>query len=229
VSANFFQIHHSRLDVALVDRPSIALLLAVLSGLWTGSLAAQEKTEPMKKDAKDELKLTKDEEPLIELTNAERKKAELPPLTANAKLMAAARGHAANMAKQEKLDHTLDEKEPPDRVKDAGYKYRATGENIAWNARGPKEVVGVWMDSEVHKANILHETFTEIGVAVAAARTVRRRDEPFVVTRPGPVGAFASHDDLVRSRDARCGWIVKRTGGSTRPFDRYVPDLGPAR
>ena len=149
-----------------------ALLLGLALGL--GSLAAQEKTEPMKKDAKDELKLTKDEEGVIELTNAERKQAELPPLKVNAKLMAAARGHAANMAKQEKLEHTLDEKEPPDRVKDAGYKYRETGENIAWNARIPKEVVGVWMDSEVHKANILHETFTEIGVAVAKSEKGER-------------------------------------------------------
>ena len=138
----------------------------------------QEKTERPKKDEKkDELKLSKEEQAVIDLTNAERKKAELPPLAPNAKLMAAARGHAANMAKQEKLEHTLDCKEPKDRVKDAGYKYSLIGENIAWNAKSPKEVVEGWMDSEPHKENILKKEFTEIGVTMAKSE----KGEPYWV------------------------------------------------
>jgi uncharacterized protein YkwD len=121
-------------------------------------VAAQEKT--------DEVKLTKEEKAFIDLTNAERKKAELAPVVPNAKLMAAAKGHAANMAKQDKFGHVLDEKKPQDRVLDAGYKYAKTAENIAWNQKTPKEVVGVWMNSEIHKNNILGADFTEIGVAV---------------------------------------------------------------
>ncbi len=128
------------------------------------SIAAQEKKEDSKKD---ELKLTKEEQVTIDLTNAERKKAELKPLAANPQLMAVARAHAANMAKQDKLEHTLDGKEPAERVKDAGYKYSATGENIAWNAITPKEVMKGWMDSPPHKENILRPEYTEIGVAVA--------------------------------------------------------------
>src|SRR5262249_26702251 len=72
--------------------------------------AAQEKKEPPKQEEKkDERKPTKEEQELTDLTNAERKKAGLKPLTANPQLMAAARGHAENMAKQEKLEHTLDD------------------------------------------------------------------------------------------------------------------------
>jgi len=123
------------------------------------------KVDP-KKNKKDELKLSKEEQGVIELTNVERKKAELPPLKANAQLMAAARSHAENMAKQDKLDHVLDEKKPADRVKDAGYRYGYVGENIAWNQDHPKEVLEAWMNSQPHKENILKKDYEEIGVAV---------------------------------------------------------------
>jgi uncharacterized protein YkwD len=138
---------------------AVMLIFALLT-----SIAAQEKNEDPKKN---ELMLTKEEQAAIDLTNAERKKADLKPLIANPQLMAAARDHAANMARQDKLDHMLDGKQPAERVKDAGYKYSATGENIAWNAITPKEVVKGWMDSPPHKENILKPEYTEIGVGVA--------------------------------------------------------------
>src|SRR5437867_3138573 len=57
------------------------------------------------------LELSKEEKALLELTNKEREKAELPPLKANEKLFKAARAHSTNMAKQNKLDHKLDDKD----------------------------------------------------------------------------------------------------------------------
>jgi uncharacterized protein YkwD len=118
-------------------------------------------------DKKDAPKLSAEEKALIEATNAERKKAELDPLAPNPKLLEVARGHAANMAKQDKLAHDLDGKTPADRVKEAGYPYTRTAENVAWNQPTPKAVVAVWMNSPQHKENILTAEFTEIGVAVA--------------------------------------------------------------
>lgn len=115
----------------------------------------------------DEPKPSKEEQEVIDRTNAERKKAERKPLVASPQLMAAARGHAANMAKQGKLEHTLDDKGFEDRAKEAGYQFAALGENIAWNDETPKAVVETWMGSQLHKENILNEEFTEIGVAVA--------------------------------------------------------------
>ena len=104
----------------MASRFAAAFLLALLA------LAAQ----PKKDDARDALKLTKEEQELIDLTNAQRKVARLTPaapspgpLAVNPKLMAAARGHAANMAKQDKLDHILDDKDFAARAKEAGYKY----------------------------------------------------------------------------------------------------------
>ncbi len=120
-----------------------------------------------KDDKKDGLKLTADEQAVLDLTNAERKTADLKPLTANPRLMEAARKHAENMAKQDKLDHVLDEKTHADRTKAAGYKSGFVGENIAWNQKDAKEVVAGWMGSEGHRDNILKKEYTEIGVAVA--------------------------------------------------------------
>ena len=132
-----------------------------------------------KDDKKSELKLTADEEAVIVLTNAERKKAEkeLPPLKMNPQLMAAARKHAENMAAQGKLDHKLDDKAPGDRTKASGYKSEFVGENIAWNQKSPKDVVKAWMDSEGHRENILFAEYTEIGVAVAK----NKKGEPYWV------------------------------------------------
>lgn len=123
---------------------------------------AQEKKEPKK----DDLKLSKDEQGVIDLTNAERKKAGLPPLTVSPELMAAARSHATNMARQEKSAHELDGKDPAARAKDAGYKSGFIGENVGWNQEDPKQAVGDWMESPGHRANILKPEYTDIGVAV---------------------------------------------------------------
>jgi uncharacterized protein YkwD len=148
-----------------MTRLASAIVLLLSLGITS---AGQEKKEETKSGGKkDQLKLTEEEQAVIDFTNAERKKADLSPLKPNLQLLTAARLHAANMAKQDKLDHELDKKTPSDRVKDAGYKYAATGENIAWNPASPKEAVKGWMDSPPHKENILNPKYTEIGVALA--------------------------------------------------------------
>src|SRR5262249_33889607 len=115
----------------------------------------------------DDLKLSEDEMAVVELTNAERKKADLPPLKPNSKLFAAARAHVTNMARQDKLAHDLDDKTPEDRITAAGYMFSRWGENIGWRGETPKAAIAEWMDSPIHKDNILNKEFTEIGVAVA--------------------------------------------------------------
>src|SRR5207248_9421069 len=73
-----------------------AWLSAVLAVALAPLAAAQDKKEPPAKEQKDESKLTQEEQEVIDLTNAERKKAMLKPLSVNPKLVAAARGHAEN-------------------------------------------------------------------------------------------------------------------------------------
>lgn len=116
--------------------------------------------------ADEKFQLARDEQEVVDLTNKERKAADLPPLKVNEKLVKAARAHSANMAKQEKLDHTLDEKGPAERLKDVNYAFATWAENVAEGQRTAAEVVASWMDSEMHKANILSKN-TEIGIGVA--------------------------------------------------------------
>ena len=47
-----------------------------------------------------------------------------------------------------------------------GVSYRSAGENIASGQTTPAEVVNAWMNSEGHRANILGESFTSLGVGV---------------------------------------------------------------
>jgi uncharacterized protein YkwD len=121
-------------------------------------------------EAKDRKKveLSEVEQAILDLTNKEREKENLPLLKLNKILCEAARAHSANMAKQEKMEHELDGKNPADRVKAAGYIYAHMAENIAVSdGEKPAGIVKAWMDSKVHKENILNEKYTEIGIGIA--------------------------------------------------------------
>jgi uncharacterized protein YkwD len=116
------------------------------------------------------LKLASEELQLLDLTNQERKKREVPPLRLSLRLCQVARDHAANMARQEKMEHTLDGKTPLDRLRVAGYNFARGGENIAAGdpeASLPAAVMKVWMESPGHRDNILAPVFTEIGLGMA--------------------------------------------------------------
>jgi uncharacterized protein YkwD len=153
------------------------MIRLALAGLFAFACLAVGQ-EPKKEDPKkDEPKLSAEEKEVLELTNAERKAANLPPLTVNAKLLDAARAHAANMAKQEKMEHVLDGKTHADRTKAAGYASGFVGENIAWNAKTPKDTLSAWMNSPGHKANILSGEYAEMGMAVAKSE----KGEPYWV------------------------------------------------
>lgn len=119
-------------------------------------------------DAKDEIKLTADEQKILELTNQARQKEKLPPLKLNPLLCQAARAHSANMAKQEKMEHILDGKTPAERVQSTGYRWRNVGENIAYGLRtSVEEIFEGWMNSKGHRENILRDTYREIGIGQA--------------------------------------------------------------
>ena len=102
---------------------------------------------------------------VIELTNQERARVGLAPLTFNPQLAEAAQLHVENMASQDFFSHTgLDGTEPWDRVQATGYNYSTVAENIAAGQRTPEEVVVAWMESDGHRANILNPDIQEIGI-----------------------------------------------------------------
>jgi uncharacterized protein YkwD len=106
---------------------------------------------------------------ILELTNAERKAKELPPLKPNPLLFKVAQAHSENMAKQGKMEHKLDGKTPLQRLKAAGYPYNMAFENIgAGDADVPLEdLMKAWMDSKGHRDNILNKVCSEIGIGIA--------------------------------------------------------------
>lgn len=123
-------------------------------------------------DKKDGAKfeMTKDEKTLMDLVNKERAEKDLPALRPHPLLFKAARDHAANMAKQRKMEHELDGKKPPQRVQAAGYNWGKVSENLAVSDNGTPpltEVVKKWVESETHRNNLLGKDVAETGLGLA--------------------------------------------------------------
>jgi uncharacterized protein YkwD len=106
---------------------------------------------------------------VIQLINQERNEAGLPLLSSQAQLTNAARTHSDDMACNLFFSHTSAETGTLfDRLDEVGYGYSWAGENIAAGYASPAAVVEGWMASEGHRANILNENFTQIGVGYAS-------------------------------------------------------------
>jgi uncharacterized protein YkwD len=142
-------------------RSSIALSLLVLAAPF---LAADNQKETAK------FEMTKDEKTLMDLLNKERAKKKLPALKPNPLLFQAARAHAANMAKQGKMEHELDGKNPSQRVSATGYNWGRVSENLAIDeGETPRlpEIVKCWMESKTHRENLLDNKVSETGLGIA--------------------------------------------------------------
>jgi uncharacterized protein YkwD len=86
-------------------------------------------------------------------------------LQAHSELTSAARAHAFDMGQRGYFDHeSPDGLTPADRIREAGFKGCALGENIAAGQATPAEVVQGWLDSPGHCANMLTDQFDRLGV-----------------------------------------------------------------
>lgn len=105
---------------------------------------------------------------VIRLSNAERAKVGLPPLTEQSLLKKAAQAKLRDMLQKQYFDHVSPEgKAPADVIEAAGYEYVIVGENLAeGDFADDQDLVTGWMNSEGHRKNILHAKYTQIGVAV---------------------------------------------------------------
>lgn len=105
---------------------------------------------------------------VFELTNIERAKVGLAPLTINAQLNEAAQFHSNDMAARKTLTHYGPNGESPgDRIAATGYSFRMWAENAAMGYRSAESVMKGWMNSPGHKANILRANVSEIGLGLA--------------------------------------------------------------
>jgi len=109
-----------------------------------------------------------EEKELLDLINNERAKAGLPSLKLSAALGTAARIKADEMCAKKYFNHTSPIYGSPfEMLKAFGISYRTAGENIAKGQKSPKAVLGAWMSSEGHRANILNRDFKDVGIGYA--------------------------------------------------------------
>jgi hypothetical protein len=104
---------------------------------------------------------------VVELTNAQRAQVGLAPLSLNSKLTSAALSKGQDMFNDQYWAHIApDGKEPWSFIGEAGYSYRVAGENLARDFSNTGDMMGAWMRSPTHKANIINSRYQEIGIAV---------------------------------------------------------------
>lgn len=144
---------------------------------------------------------------VFDLTNQERVRAGLQPLSENRALAASARAHSADMASRAYFAHKskgfLNRTNPSDRASAAGYRPAMVAENIAmiptynrqtiqtsagygpqvidtdWNSYEKLAEIAnrEWMNSPGHRANILNRQLNCLGVGVAVGM---RNNVPYV-------------------------------------------------
>lgn len=103
---------------------------------------------------------------LLALTNQKRAEAGLPPLQLDGQLSAAAENKAQDMfAKGYWAHFAPDGKSPWDFIRAAGYPYVYAGENLARGFTSSGDVIGAWMASPEHRANMLSRNYSDVGFA----------------------------------------------------------------
>lgn len=124
--------------------------------------------EPLRKDIDDE-ESQLSIRGVIDETNRHRIGEGLPELKESAILNIAAQKKVDDMFSRQYFEHNSPTGEGAgDLVSAAGYEFIVVGENLALgNYKDDMVLVQAWMDSPGHRENILKNSYTEIGVAVA--------------------------------------------------------------
>ena len=105
---------------------------------------------------------------IIGFTNQYRSESGLNSLKTNPLLVKAAQFKAEDMAKNSYFNHTSPEGITPWHwLEQVGYRYSLAGENLAINFIDSQDTITAWMNSPTHRANILNNNFTEIGIGEA--------------------------------------------------------------
>lgn len=91
------------------------------------------------------------------------------PVKRNKKLTKAARRHAKDMARRDYFSHysSRSGRSPFKRIRKAGYRYSAAGENIAAGYTDPHKVVDAWLDSPAHCKVIMNPKYKHVGVGIS--------------------------------------------------------------
>lgn len=130
---------------------------------------------------------------LLDLLNTDRQKNDLRTLAVSPLLTEAAQAKANDMAEKGYFAHITPEGyDSWHWFKEAGYVFEYAGENLAVNFSESADVQKAWMNSPSHRANILNDHFTEVGIAIAVG-TYKGKQTVFAVQMFGkPISRIAS-------------------------------------
>jgi hypothetical protein len=104
---------------------------------------------------------------IFNLTNEIRHQYGLSPVEENSLLNQAARYKAEDMLKNSYFNHYSPAGISPWYwIKMSGYDYYYAGENLAMNFLDSEEVVNGWLNSPLHKENLLNANYQDMGIAV---------------------------------------------------------------
>lgn len=152
------------------------------------------------------------EQQVLEHINELRQRRGFKPLESDPKLQRLARAYSRDMAEKSYFSHTgPDGDNVADRVRSAGFCYRAVAENLAknFNVDDPvRTAVNGWMQSEGHRRNILTPEFRSTGVGVWRDGATYYFTQIFL-------RAFAA--DVECPEPVRTSWLNSGTKATTTP------------
>jgi hypothetical protein len=119
---------------------------------------------------------------LLQETNIQRSDNGQPALSLNSKLSQAAQAKANDMAKRDYWSHTTPDGEQPWQfITAAGYDYTSAAENLAYGFDSSNGTVSGWMNSAGHRANLLNNTYSDVGFGIANAPNYQGDGEETIV------------------------------------------------
>lgn len=105
---------------------------------------------------------------MVVLINAQRAAHGLSALRSSGKLAQAAHAHACDNAARAVYSHVgSDGSDLGARLRRSGYRMTTAAENTGLGFDSPEKMVGYWMASAGHRANILNPNITELGLGQA--------------------------------------------------------------
>ncbi len=174
---------------------------------------------------------------LIDETNQNRVSNGLPDLQVSPLLQAAAQAKANDEATLGYFAHTSPQGLTPWYwFQQVGYNFDYAGENLAVNFSDSQDVTTAWMNSPEHRANILSDNFTQIGIATAQG-VYNGEPTTFVVEEFGAPAPAASPVAFVDTANAATAPVVVPTPASTpapvthpsAPVKTITPAPAPAK
>lgn len=140
---------------------------------------------------------------LVSLVNQERQARNLPVLSLNNSLNSVADLKVNDMLARDYFEHTSPAGITPwFWFKKIGYNYQYAGENLAMGFTQTDDVFQAWMNSPLHRDNILNPNYQEMGLAIKSGQ-IQNHEDTLAVLVFGRPAAERSSAEVVRSSPLR--------------------------